>query len=109
VWPRGELPEHYADPVKSDHPVLLLSGLLDPVTPPRWAAKVGQSLTNAREIVVPGVGHNTIVVGCVPELMAEFIEQESAEGLDASCVEKVERPRFFDSALGPGTASGGTP
>jgi hypothetical protein len=38
--------------------------------------------------------------------MAEFIEQESAEGLDVSCVEKVERPRFFDSTLGPGTASG---
>jgi pimeloyl-ACP methyl ester carboxylesterase len=108
VWPRGELPDHYSDPVESDRPVLLLSGLLDPVTPPRWAAKVGQSLTNAREIVVPGVGHNTIPVGCMPELMAEFIEQESAEGLDFSCVEKVERPRFFDSTLGPGTASGGS-
>jgi hypothetical protein len=41
--------------------------------------------------------------GCVPDLMAEFIEQGSAEALDVSCVERIERPRFFDSTLGPGT------
>jgi pimeloyl-ACP methyl ester carboxylesterase len=109
VWPRGELPDRYGDPVESDRPVLLLSGLLDPVTPPRWAATVGESLANAKEVIVPGVGHNTMAAGCVPDIMAEFIERGTAVGLDTSCVEKIERPRFFDSALGPGTASGGTP
>jgi pimeloyl-ACP methyl ester carboxylesterase len=107
VWPRGELPDHYGDPVEFDGPVLLLSGFLDPVTPPRWAAKVGVSLTNAREIVVPGVGHGTIGIGCIPKLMSQFIEQGTASGLDVRCVEEIERPRFFDSTLGPGTAGGG--
>ena len=107
AWPRGELPDGYGDPVQSDHPVLLLSGLLDPVTPPRWAEAVGQSLTNARAVVVPGVGHGTMAAGCVPDLIAEFIEQASAEGLDVACVEEIERPRFFDSTLGPGTAETG--
>ena len=107
AWPRGELPDGYGDPVQSDHPVLLLSGLLDPVTPPRWAEAVGQSLTNARAVVVPGVGHGTMAAGCVPDLMAEFIEQGSAEGLDVACVEEIDRPRFFDSTLGPGTAETG--
>ncbi len=101
VWPRGELPAGYGEPVESDRPVLLLSGFLDPVTPPRWGAIVGQSLSNATEIVVPGVGHNTLLSGCVPDLMAEFIEQGSAEGLDISCVDSIKRPRFFDFAQGP--------
>jgi pimeloyl-ACP methyl ester carboxylesterase len=107
VWPRGQLPDGYADPVESDRPVLLLSGLLDPVTPPRWAATVGESLIHSKEVIVPGVGHGTIATGCVPDIMAEFIEQGTLAGLDVSCVEKISRPRFFDSAMGPGTASGG--
>jgi hypothetical protein len=65
------------------------------------------SLTNAREIVVPGVGHGTIGIGCIPKLMSQFIEQGTASGLDVRCVEEIERPRFFDSTLGPGTAGGG--
>jgi len=101
AWPRGTLPDGYGDPVQSDRPVLLLSGLLDPVTPPRWAAAVAQTLTNARAVTVPGVGHGTMAAGCIPDLMAEFIEQGSAEGLDIACVEEIVRPRFFDSMLGP--------
>jgi hypothetical protein len=103
------LPDGYGDPVESDRPVLLLSGFLDPVTPPRWGAIVGQSLSNATEIVVPGVGHGTLFYGCVPDLMAEFIEQGSAEGLDISCVDSIKRPRFFDFAQEPVKLSGNLP
>ena len=103
AWPRGSLPDGYDAPVVSDRPVLLLSGLLDPVTPPRWAESVKGQLANAVHITVPGAGHGTMGAGCVPDLMAEFIEQGSAEALDVSCVERIERPRFFDSTLGPGT------
>ena len=104
VWPRGTLPDGYGDPVVSDRPVLLLSGRLDPVTPPRWADTVGRSLTNVRQVTVPGAGHGTMGAGCVPDLMAEFIEEGGADGLDIACVEEIERPRFFDSPLGPDTA-----
>ena len=51
----------------------------------------------------PCRGLDTVGAGCVPDLMAEFIEQGSAEALDVSCVERIERPRFFDSTLGPDT------
>ena len=108
AWPRGELPEGYADPVVSDRPVLLLSGLLDPVTPPSWGDAVEQHLTHALHVTVPGVGHGTMAAGCVADIMAEFIEQGAVEGLDVACVEEIERPRFFDSTLGPGTADVGS-
>jgi pimeloyl-ACP methyl ester carboxylesterase len=105
AWPRGTLPDGYDAPVASDRPVLLLSGLLDPVTPPRWAESVQGPLgiSNATHIIVPGVGHGTMGAGCVPDLMAEFIDQGSAATLDVACVDRIERPRFFDSSLGPGT------
>jgi pimeloyl-ACP methyl ester carboxylesterase len=103
AWPRGALPVGYDEPIASDRPVLLLSGLLDPVTPPRWAESVEGPLVNATHITVPGVGHGTMGAGCVPDLMAEFIEQGSAETLDVDCVDRIQRPRFFDSTLGPGT------
>ena len=99
-WPRGELPANYHDPVATDHPVLVLSGDLDPVTPPHWGEEVSQHLKNSRHIVVPGVGHGT-AMGCVPKLMAQFINEADATGLDATCVDKLQRPAFFTTYLGP--------
>ena len=57
VWPRGELPPGYREPVRSEAPVLLLSGELDPVTPPRWGEHAARTLPNSRHLVVPGTGH----------------------------------------------------
>ena len=99
-WPRGELPENYHDPVATEHPVLVLSGDLDPVTPPYWGENVSGHLKNSRHIIVPGVGHGTNY-GCVPKLMAQFIDEADATGLDATCVDKLQRPSFFTTSLGP--------
>src|SRR5438445_656160 len=38
-WPHGALPPGYGDPVRSDVPVFLLSGTVDPVSPPQFAAE----------------------------------------------------------------------
>ena len=42
VWPRGTAPADAATPVASDMPVLILSGGLDPVTPPAYGAEVAK-------------------------------------------------------------------
>ena len=104
AWPTGEVGADYADPVSSSIPTLLLSGELDPVTPPVWAEQVGQTLSSSLQIVVPGSGHNVFGEGCLPDLMEEFIASATVEGLDVTCVEEVRRPTFFDGPLGPGTA-----
>lgn len=100
-WPRGELPAGYHDPVVSDKPVLVLSGSEDPVTPPRWGASVAEHLPNSIHLVVPGAAHGTLATGCVPRLMAQFVEEASVEGLDTGCVDALERPLFFHSFAGP--------
>jgi pimeloyl-ACP methyl ester carboxylesterase len=100
-WPRGELPRDYREPVRSDVPVLLLSGELDPVTPPSWAEEAKRTLTNSLHVVLPGVGHGAFSVGCARALMADFVTRGGLEGLEPRCGEGLARPPFFTSFAGP--------
>ena len=100
VWPAADLPAGYFEPVRSDVPTLLLSGDLDPVTPPRWGEEVLAGLSNARHLVAPGAGHGVITRGCADDLVAEFIETGSHADLDAGCLERIRRPPFVLSAAG---------
>jgi pimeloyl-ACP methyl ester carboxylesterase len=101
VWPQGLVPEGYREPVSSPVPTLLLSGELDPVTPPSWGEEAKKTLSNSLHVVVPGVGHNTVVLGCVQSLMADFVKQGSVEGLKPQCGSDLTRPPFFTSFAGP--------
>lgn len=100
-WPQGEVSDTYYEPVVSDKPVLVLSGELDPVTPPRWGRMVAEQLPNSQHIVVPGAAHGTIMYGCVQRLMTQFIDEANVADLDSACVEELERPLFFRSYTGP--------
>ena len=44
-WPKGTVDPSYYAPVRSDVPALVLSGDLDPVTPPTWGQAVTKHLT----------------------------------------------------------------
>ncbi len=101
VWPKGTVPEGYREPVTSVVPTLLLSGELDPVTPPSWGEEAKKTLSHSLHVVVPGVGHNTVVLGCVQSLMADFVKQGSVEGLKSTCGSDLTRPPFFTSFAGP--------
>lgn len=93
-WPRGPLPAEVDRVRQLPMPALILSGDLDPVTPPRWGEAMKAHFPKALHVVVPGTGHNTSTTGCVPDLIAQFIEKGSAAGLDAECVQTVRRPPF---------------
>ena len=47
--------------------------------------------SRALHVVVPGTAHNTSMSGCVPDLIARFVEREP---IDTSCVRKIRRPPF---------------
>jgi pimeloyl-ACP methyl ester carboxylesterase len=102
VWPRGRRPADFNEPVVSDHAVLLLSGELDPVTPPRYGEDVVKHLANGRHLVAPGQGHNVMASGCAPRLMARFIDQGSARALDVGCLDRLSAPPPFLGAFGWG-------
>lgn len=87
IWPKGDLPRDFHFALKSQAPVLLLSGEYDPVTPPRYGAQVLEGLPNGRHLVLRGQGHNVLPVGCMPKLLARFIDTADAKSLDASCLD----------------------
>ena len=101
VWPHAAASPKSAEPVISDVPTLLLSGELDPATPPRWADLALQGLHQGLHVIVPGQGHGTLSVGCVPKLVSRFVRDGSTRGLDTSCVDGLRRPHFFLDLLGP--------
>jgi pimeloyl-ACP methyl ester carboxylesterase len=98
---RGVLDEDFKTPVSSDRPVLLLSGENDPVTPARNGERALATLSHGRHLVAPGQGHGVAPLGCVPALLAQFIEAASAEALDAACLGRLRAAPFFTSFNGP--------
>ncbi|HBK45926.1 MAG TPA: alpha/beta hydrolase [Xanthomonadaceae bacterium] len=99
-WPTGARPAGFTAPLKSPLPVLLLSGQLDPVTPPRYAEQVLRDLPNGRHVVAPGQGHNVMAAGCIPKLMGQFIDNGDARSLDVACVGTLTSVPAFTSFNG---------
>jgi pimeloyl-ACP methyl ester carboxylesterase len=96
VWPRAKVPNNYHEPVRSDAPVLLLSGVLDPATPPRWAEEAARHLPNSLQVTIRNASHSYGGLGpCVDNLMGEFVAKGSVRGLDTSCTAQVRRPQFI--------------
>jgi fermentation-respiration switch protein FrsA (DUF1100 family) len=80
-------------------PVLVLSGGLDPVTPPRHGQRVAQALGPlARHVVVPQAGHGVMLQGCMRDAVFRFIDAaDDAQALkvQADCAAKAPRPPAF--------------
>jgi pimeloyl-ACP methyl ester carboxylesterase len=103
-WPKGDVDDSYYEPIKSSVPTLILSGDLDPVTPPQWGESVLPHLERARHVVVPATGHGAIMTGCGMRIATQFINTASAENLDTTCLEGLRRPPFFLTPAGPDPA-----
>ena len=101
IWPKRSLPPDYYQPVRSDVPVLVLSGAVDPVTPPAWGESVVKHLSRGRHIVMPFTGHGVVSTPCGNHLVQDFIESASTEDLNTDCVTTVRRPPFFVTPSGP--------
>jgi pimeloyl-ACP methyl ester carboxylesterase len=95
VWPRGTRPADFHTPLKTDKPVLVLEGELDPVTPPRYGEQVVKNLSNARMIVAKGQGHNVIGRGCIPKVVEDFVADLKPKDLDAKCVDVLAATPAF--------------
>src|SRR5438874_1920312 len=97
MWPRGEIPTDFLEPVSSNAPVLIFSGNMDPVTPPKYGEEVVKHLRNSRHIIIAEAGHGDDGLkdpGCVDRIAIEFLGKGDARNLDASCVEGMAPPPF---------------
>lgn len=101
VWPKAPIPAIYQQEIRVDAPALILSGDLDPITPPRWGERMTEHLPNSKHFVAPATGHNVGPEGCASDLMRDFIEQGSLEEIDGECLQDIRRPSFFVDLSGP--------
>ena len=97
LWPRASVAKDYADPVRSDVPVLIMTGELDPVTPPSNGDAVAKTLKNSLHIVVPHGAHGLGGLensDCLLGISSEFVERGTLNGIDTACVKTIRRKGF---------------
>ncbi len=100
-WPAAKVSPDFKEPVRSDRPVLLLSGEDDPVTPPSNAEHAAATLSHSLHLVAPGQGHGTIIRGCTARIAYDFVDRGTVERLSTSCIREIRPMPFFVSLTGP--------
>ena len=100
AWPHERRPPlGVARPRPLDVPTLMLSGALDPVTPPEYGDEVATLFPNSHHIVLDDGQHGPFDLDnsweCVHQIWGEFLDLGSVDGLDASCAESLTRPGWI--------------
>ncbi|MCS0629432.1 alpha/beta hydrolase [Telluria mixta] len=90
----------YAPPTRIAAPVLLLSGALDPVTPPRRAQDAARFMDHAQLLTALNVGHGVSQLGCAPRLLRAFLDRPDAK-IDGACLNEIPAPTFQLGSAGP--------
>ena len=96
AWGIRELGDEFRAPVRSDIPVLFISGSLDLNTPPANAAEVARGFPNAKRLLIEGVAHSDPLFLSSPEIltrMTAFLAGESAS------TEPIRVPVRFKTSL----------
>ena len=97
-WPRARVGEDFFKPVESIAPTLILTGWLDPATPPEWAAEVSRHLPNSLNVMIRDGAHGPgglSHIDCYFKLINDFVANGTPFGLDTSCVKEMKRPAFL--------------
>ena len=97
IWPRGSIPDNYAEPTRSAVPALILTGEWDPVTPPIYGDTAARYLSQSLHVIVPHGGHGFNGLNgldCIDSLILNFIDRGTTKGLDTSCVNSISRKGF---------------
>lgn len=97
LWPRATVNSDYFKPVRSDVPVLIITGEWDPVTPPANGEFVARTFPNSLQVVVPHGAHGLgglDGMDCIERLSTEFVAGGTTKGLDTSCVKNIRRKGF---------------
>jgi pimeloyl-ACP methyl ester carboxylesterase len=101
IWPRADMDPDLKAPLEAETPTLILSGELDPITPPAYGEQVAPGLSNSMHIVGAGQGHGIVSRGCVPRLVTQMVEAGHLRNLDASCTQRLSATPFFIDLMGP--------
>jgi pimeloyl-ACP methyl ester carboxylesterase len=92
-WPAGETVA-VDPPSSSDIPVLMLSGELDGITPPKWTKIAAQGFKTAWRIEFRGVGHGVLEAHeCASLVVARFLDNPARRPI-SDCLLAMGPPPF---------------
>ncbi len=100
IWPQYRPSEAFYQPITADIPTLILSGNLDPVTPPSNGEHSAKSLPNNHHIVIDNAAHTVAMSTCATDIINEFLTSLTPKELDDSCLEDVPAESFMTSLNG---------
>jgi pimeloyl-ACP methyl ester carboxylesterase len=82
-------------PVASRVPVLAFAGGADPQDPPANLGDLERHFPDSRTVVFPHLGHQFRVGGCAEQIIADFLDRGTTEGVDTTrCDGAVIVPSF---------------
>jgi pimeloyl-ACP methyl ester carboxylesterase len=93
-WPHAMTAPSLRTALRSRVPVLVLSGGLDPITPPASGAAVAAQFKFALHAIAPDASHNVSDLGCAPSVLRDFIDSASTD-TDVACLQEYRRPDLF--------------
>lgn len=97
VWVGRQYGDTLALALQSDIPTLIITGELDPRTPPTYAERVAAGLPRAQVIVAPWTGHERLP-DCAFRLASEFFDAPERR-VNASCMDSVPPIRFVTAVV----------
>ena len=93
-WPKTDLPADYFEPFRVETPAAVISGAADPASRPPNANEIAKSyIPNAVELVVAGAAH-TPEDDCTRSIRHQLFRTGTTQGIDISCVTKIQPPPF---------------
>jgi pimeloyl-ACP methyl ester carboxylesterase len=98
-WPTAPLPPTFREPFRSSTPALLLTGELDPITPPSYAEHVAERLDRSTALRLPNKSHSD-TDACVTTIIEQFIVSGGATP-DASCLASTPSVLFVTEGVRP--------
>jgi pimeloyl-ACP methyl ester carboxylesterase len=93
-WPQASIPADFYNPIRSEVPALIISGSLDPATPPETTTQIVRDFKNSRVVVIRQGTHGT-GSPCIDGMISDFVAKGSSTGLDASCADQIHLPEFL--------------
>ena len=100
LWPQYSPSEAFYQPVTANIPTLILSGNLDPVTPPSNGKYSAKTLPNNHHIIIENAAHTVAMNTCASDIINEFLTTLQPKTLDESCLENIPKESFMTNLNG---------
>mgnify|MGYP005810321761 CR=1 FL=1 len=100
LFPQYRPSDDFYQSVTADIPTLILSGNLDPVTPPSNGQYSARTLPNSHHIIVDNASHIVARGKCATDIVNDFLTKKDPKSLDESCLDDIPEETFMTSING---------